>query len=295
MYMHNEVELQLIGNVIIDWCSLKAKENEFFHFDQALSSTYRKIRVSTNSLELVFPPSDSVQGYWGNGYHLLYEVENTIDEINISCLASTEGLSIENNNLLDNLLESAGVSPIENSSVYIIQSWNLSEELENINQVTELLNRIYDYELKFFENHLLKWSQDNSHNIPAYPTVRQEMVLNSDLPDMLFVEGAIKSVITDRYERNPKARARCILAHGVSCKICGFNFGSTYGEEFAGKIEVHHKKPLHEIGKSYVVDPVKDMIPVCPNCHMIIHSKKEGVYTENEVKAMLYDRNKNCK
>ena len=153
--MHNEVELQLIGNVIIDWCSLKAKENEFFHFDQALSSTYRKIRFSTNSLELVFPPSDSVQGYWGNGYHLLYEVENTIDEINISCLASTEGLSIENNNLLDNLLESAGVSPIENSSVYIIQSWNLSEELENINQVTELLNRIYDYELKFFENHLL--------------------------------------------------------------------------------------------------------------------------------------------
>ena len=59
-------------------------------------------------------------------------------------------------------------------------------------------------------------------------------------------------------------------------------------EEFSGKIEVHHRKPLYEIKEDYVVDPVKDLVPVCPNCHMVIHSKKDGVYTVEEVKSMLH-------
>jgi predicted HNH restriction endonuclease len=32
---------------------------------------------------------------------------------------------------------------------------------------------------------------------------------------------------------------------------------------------------------------VKDLIPVCPNCHMILHSKPGGFYTVEEVKNML--------
>lgn len=49
-----------------------------------------------------------------------------------------------------------------------------------------------------------------------------------------------------------------------------------------------HRKPLYEIKEDYVVDPIKDLVPVCPNCHMVIHSKKEGVFTIEEVKAMLH-------
>jgi predicted HNH restriction endonuclease len=69
--------------------------------------------------------------------------------------------------------------------------------------------------------------------------------------------------------------------------ICGIDFGNFYGEEFSGKIEVHHRKPLSEIKEDYVVDPIKDLIPVCPNCHMILHSKKDGVYTVEEVRKMV--------
>jgi 5-methylcytosine-specific restriction protein A len=36
----------------------------------------------------------------------------------------------------------------------------------------------------------------------------------------------------------------------------------------------------------YEVDPIRDLRPVCPNCHLIIHSKKVP-FTVEEVKNML--------
>jgi len=36
---------------------------------------------------------------------------------------------------------------------------------------------------------------------------------------------------------------------------------------------VHHLVPISKIGKKYRVDPIKDLRPVCPNCHAVIHLK----------------------
>lgn len=114
-----------------------------------------------------------------------------------------------------------------------------------------------------------------------------EEISNSDLPEKMLIEGAMRDILTNKYERSRKARARCIAHYGTACQVCGIDFGAMYGEEFAGKINVHHRKPLYEIKEDYVVDPVKDFVPVCPNCHMVLHSKKDGVYTVEEVRAML--------
>ncbi len=103
-----------------------------------------------------------------------------------------------------------------------------------------------------------------------------------------YTEGSKKQIIVNAYERNPKARQDCIKIHGSSCVICNFNFGETYGDDFIGKIHVHHIKPLSEIDDEYAVDPENDLVPVCPNCHMILHSKKE-VYSIEEVKVFLKD------
>ena len=43
---------------------------------------------------------------------------------------------------------------------------------------------------------------------------------------------------------------------------------------------------LSEIGKEYEVDPVKDLRPVCPNCHSVIHLKAPP-YSIDELKDML--------
>jgi 5-methylcytosine-specific restriction enzyme A len=44
-----------------------------------------------------------------------------------------------------------------------------------------------------------------------------------------------------------------------------------YGKVADGYIHVHHLRPLSEINGEYVVDPVQDLRPVCPNCHAVLH------------------------
>ena len=100
-----------------------------------------------------------------------------------------------------------------------------------------------------------------------------------------FREGKSKDITQTRYERNPEARKRCIKHHGSSCKVCKFNFEYHYGEVGQGFIHVHHINQISDIGEEYEVDPIKDLIPVCPNCHAMIHSKRPA-YTIAEIKKL---------
>jgi 5-methylcytosine-specific restriction protein A len=38
-----------------------------------------------------------------------------------------------------------------------------------------------------------------------------------------------------------------------------------------GYIHVHHLKAMSRRGGRYEVDPIKDLRPICPNCHAVIH------------------------
>jgi 5-methylcytosine-specific restriction enzyme A len=90
----------------------------------------------------------------------------------------------------------------------------------------------------------------------------------------LYKEGKVAQIFVDRYERNQKARLECINHYGNKCYVCGFDFGQFYGSIAQGFIHVHHKNQLSEIGSEYEVDPIKDLIPVCANCHSVIHLTK---------------------
>jgi len=94
------------------------------------------------------------------------------------------------------------------------------------------------------------------------------------LPEELsgrFEDGLGRSVVVNRWERNAEARRACIEAHGSSCAICAMDFGETYGEEFIGLIHVHHLVRLADRRGVGAIDPVTDLLPVCPNCHAAIH------------------------
>ena len=103
-----------------------------------------------------------------------------------------------------------------------------------------------------------------------------------------FTEGALKTVTINAYERNKKARQVCIEYYGTTCVVCGMSFEKKYGEIGKGFIHVHHIKPLGTIGARYKVDPIKDLRPVCPNCHAMLHMRKPP-YEVDELKAMLKD------
>lgn len=91
----------------------------------------------------------------------------------------------------------------------------------------------------------------------------------------LFLEGALREIQVNAYERSQQARDACIRHHGAVCAACGFEFGKIYGVVAQGLIHVHHIIPLSEIGEEYKLDPVTDLIPLCANCHAVVHRRKD--------------------
>lgn len=104
----------------------------------------------------------------------------------------------------------------------------------------------------------------------------------------VIYEGIKKQVSVNKYERSSIARAKCIEANGLLCKVCNFDFEQVYGKLGKDFIHVHHITPIHTISQSYKIDYAKDLIPVCPNCHAMLHRKIDGMfYSVSELKALL--------
>lgn len=108
------------------------------------------------------------------------------------------------------------------------------------------------------------------YEVVAHDLDDTSSALPEEVPETAW-EGARRSITVNQYERNPSARAGCIEHHGSECAICGFSFAEEYGDAFKGFIHVHHLVPLAKIGERYCVNPKNDLLPVCPNCHAVLH------------------------
>ena len=117
-----------------------------------------------------------------------------------------------------------------------------------------------------------QWTGRFAAAVIAILPIEDETESNED-ESTRFPEGAVTTVLTNRYERDRRNRAAAISIHGVSCRACGFNMGEQYGEVASGFIEIHHVTPISELGPGYVVDPVRDLVPLCPNCHAVVHRR----------------------
>jgi 5-methylcytosine-specific restriction protein A len=127
---------------------------------------------------------------------------------------------------------------------------------------------------EIWKDHLLK-----SGLLPVTPA--EEVVT----PEKYW-EGAMRHISVDAYERDPRARKDCLSHHGYACAVCGFDFKKVFGDLGKDFMHVHHTRPLGEVGEAYEVDPVVDLIPVCPNCHSMIHRKKPA-YSIDEIKKII--------
>jgi hypothetical protein len=95
-----------------------------------------------------------------------------------------------------------------------------------------------------------------------------------EVPD--YTEGRRVPVMVERIERDPKARLRCIQHYGAWCRVCRFDFEKSYGSIGKGFIHVHHHRAqLSTTRGKHKIHPLRDLIPLCPNCHAMAHSKKE--------------------
>lgn len=114
-------------------------------------------------------------------------------------------------------------------------------------------------------------------------------VTDPDLKNQTFKEGKSYDVVLTKYERNNSARRSCVEHHGAVCKVCGFDFLKTYGEIGRGFIHVHHKTPISQKTESYNINPITDLVPVCPNCHAMLHSSKDNMLSVEELKQIYHE------
>lgn len=99
------------------------------------------------------------------------------------------------------------------------------------------------------------------------------------------VEGKGIEVVTTKYERSRKNRMLCVAHYGYKCQICNFSFGERYGETVESFIHVHHIERVSD-GGEVAIDPLNDLIPLCPNCHAVAHLKTPP-YTPDELRRLL--------
>ena len=109
-----------------------------------------------------------------------------------------------------------------------------------------------------------------------------------EINDTLFIEGYVSQVTINAIERNPEARKKCIEHYGTICNVCGFDFSVKYGTELgSGFIHVHHLRDISLIGKEYQIDAIKDLRPLCPNCHAMVHRTKPAMHPDKLKEIIL--------
>lgn len=129
--------------------------------------------------------------------------------------------------------------------------------------------------------------------IPSHAT-RQSVSPEENSPETLpnrreYFEGAVRHVMVNQYERDSAARAACLRRHGFRCAVCKMSFEERYGDIGKDFIHVHHKKPLAACRESYQIDPERDLTPVCPNCHAMLHTI-DPPFTVEELRCRLDSR-----
>lgn len=95
-------------------------------------------------------------------------------------------------------------------------------------------------------------------------------------------EGTKKLTQASTYNRSKRLRDYAIKYfmkdNRISCHCCNFNFQDFYGGIGSGFIEIHHTKPIFKYEDDDLThtleQAVHNLIPVCSNCHRMIHHNR---------------------
>ena len=136
--------------------------------------------------------------------------------------------------------------------------------------IAHLISSDYNY------TDVLQGSDDLLNTEPQRPIIPLDEIVR---------EGRVQISNRKIYERSQKLRKAAMdtyMHNGkVYCDCCNFEFGNFYGNQFGTScIEIHHIKPLFMYEDDDMVSTIErclpNLIPVCPNCHRVIHRNHIG-------------------
>lgn len=77
----------------------------------------------------------------------------------------------------------------------------------------------------------------------------------------------------------------------IFCVVCGFDFSKTYDGHGRDYIEIHHLKPVHLMERGgtpkQLKEAIDEVVPLCSNCHRMIHRDRSHILTVEELKAII--------
>lgn len=112
----------------------------------------------------------------------------------------------------------------------------------------------------------------------------------------VITEGEKTRSESARYKRSRAVRDAAIAFYKdksgrIACAVCGFDFQQVYGALGQDFIEIHHEHPLFlgdgEAEESTVKEAISKVKPLCPNCHRMIHRRREEMLSVEELKETI--------
>ena len=128
----------------------------------------------------------------------------------------------------------------------------------------------------------------------VFTSKKTKKVLVYDEDDTI-TEGKVSTKTAIVKERSQKLRRAAIEHYTVEgkivCSVCGFDFKKIYGELGDGYIQMHHENPVYQYSddgfETYISEAVKNMKPLCANCHCMVHRNKGRLISITELKAIM--------
>lgn len=128
----------------------------------------------------------------------------------------------------------------------------------------------------------------------GFSETQREKIIKNDFSNLVIEEGYIRSSQVIIRKRSSKlvtlAKKHFAIKNKIYCESCQFNFEDFYGSLGKGFIEIHHLKPIftyEENVEQSLKEALKNVVPVCSNCHRIIHRNNSNLLTINHLKNII--------
>lgn len=123
---------------------------------------------------------------------------------------------------------------------------------------------------------------------------QRKIIIDRDYSDLIIEEGFTKFSQVKTKARSRKlvniAKEHFSQNGKIFCSACNFNFEDFYGEIGRGYIEIHHLNPIFAIEGSLeqsIVDALGNVVPVCANCHRVIHRKNDQLLSIPSLQELI--------
>jgi hypothetical protein len=125
---------------------------------------------------------------------------------------------------------------------------------------------------------------------------QRQSALDRNYENILIEEGELTVSNRTVARRSALLRQEAIKHHAdqdgsIACVGCGFRAEATYGPDARGMIEIHHTEPLYlrsGVGwRMAVADALNLVVPLCPNCHRVVHRDPERCMPISELQRLV--------